>query len=248
MDVFEVKTERNRHLIKHWVRDRKRSKQAPPSTPAEQTANHELLIASKEEDSTPLTEDYADAVANIVGRLGVKARAAGISLVFAAQRPDANVMPMQRVAQGFLGVPGLASPRQHIAVLGPCRCERADCARVGGLQFRITLGELKGLFAPYDPITDGNVAALSARTETTEPHGAELDIEGRVDEVYCAAEMSTIVARTKRRRYSEASLEAGDRLLKAVKEKLLREKGDIDYATLRREGYSEAMIARLKAI
>ncbi len=31
----------------------------------------------------------------IVSRLGVKARAAGISLVFAAQRPDANVMPMQ---------------------------------------------------------------------------------------------------------------------------------------------------------
>jgi DNA segregation ATPase FtsK/SpoIIIE, S-DNA-T family len=34
-------------------------------------------------------------VANIVGRLGVKARAAGIALVFAAQRPDANMMPMQ---------------------------------------------------------------------------------------------------------------------------------------------------------
>jgi hypothetical protein len=60
--------------------------------------------------------------------------------------------------------------------------------------------------------------------------------------------MSTTVARTKRRRYSEASLVGGDRLLKAVKEKLLREKGDIDYATLRRDGYSEAMIARLKAI
>jgi DNA segregation ATPase FtsK/SpoIIIE, S-DNA-T family len=42
-----------------------------------------------------LTPHYADAVADIVGRLGVKARAAGISLVFAAQRPDANVMPMQ---------------------------------------------------------------------------------------------------------------------------------------------------------
>jgi DNA segregation ATPase FtsK/SpoIIIE, S-DNA-T family len=42
-----------------------------------------------------MTEDYADAVASIVGRLGVKARAAGISLVFGAQRPDANVMPMQ---------------------------------------------------------------------------------------------------------------------------------------------------------
>ncbi|MBI4657423.1 MAG: DNA translocase FtsK, partial [Verrucomicrobia bacterium] len=42
-----------------------------------------------------LTEDYAKAVADVVGRLGVKARAAGISLVFAAQRPDVNVMPMQ---------------------------------------------------------------------------------------------------------------------------------------------------------
>jgi S-DNA-T family DNA segregation ATPase FtsK/SpoIIIE len=42
-----------------------------------------------------MTPDYADAVSNVVGRLGVKARAAGISLVFAAQRPDANVMPMQ---------------------------------------------------------------------------------------------------------------------------------------------------------
>jgi S-DNA-T family DNA segregation ATPase FtsK/SpoIIIE len=42
-----------------------------------------------------MTEDYAQAVSNTVSRLGVKARAAGISLVFAAQRPDANVMPMQ---------------------------------------------------------------------------------------------------------------------------------------------------------
>ena len=42
-----------------------------------------------------MMESYANAVANIVSRLGVKARAAGISLVFAAQRPDANVMPMQ---------------------------------------------------------------------------------------------------------------------------------------------------------
>lgn len=42
-----------------------------------------------------MTPDYSEAVSDIVGRLGVKARAAGISLVFAAQRPDANVMPMQ---------------------------------------------------------------------------------------------------------------------------------------------------------
>jgi len=42
-----------------------------------------------------LTENYKDAVSAIVQRLGVKARAAGIYLIFAAQRPDANVMPMQ---------------------------------------------------------------------------------------------------------------------------------------------------------
>lgn len=42
-----------------------------------------------------MVDEYKDEVTNIVGRLGVKARAAGIHLVFAAQRPDANVMPMQ---------------------------------------------------------------------------------------------------------------------------------------------------------
>ncbi|MGU3420732.1 FtsK/SpoIIIE domain-containing protein [Methylobacterium sp. D54C] len=42
-----------------------------------------------------LVEEYKREVAATVGRLGVKARAAGIHLIFAAQRPDANVMPMQ---------------------------------------------------------------------------------------------------------------------------------------------------------
>lgn len=42
-----------------------------------------------------MIEDYKEEVSTLVGRLGVKARAAGIYLVFAAQRPDANVMPMQ---------------------------------------------------------------------------------------------------------------------------------------------------------
>lgn len=45
------------------------------------------------------TEEYAKAVPNIVGRLSVKARAAGIFLVFAAQRPDKDVMPMQLRSQ-----------------------------------------------------------------------------------------------------------------------------------------------------
>jgi len=56
----------------------------------------------------------------------------------------------------------------------------------------------------------------------------------------------TAPARTKK--YSRASLEAADRLLKAVKEKLIREKGKIDYAALRRDGYSEQLIDRLKEI
>jgi len=42
-----------------------------------------------------LTEEYKEAVTSNVSRLGVKARAAGMHLIFAAQRPDANVMPMQ---------------------------------------------------------------------------------------------------------------------------------------------------------
>jgi hypothetical protein len=42
-----------------------------------------------------LTDNYKAAVESVVGRLGVKARAAGIFLIFAAQRPDAGVMPMQ---------------------------------------------------------------------------------------------------------------------------------------------------------
>jgi DNA segregation ATPase FtsK/SpoIIIE, S-DNA-T family len=42
-----------------------------------------------------MTDEYSQTVSNVVSRLGVKARAAGIFLIFAAQRPDSNVMPMQ---------------------------------------------------------------------------------------------------------------------------------------------------------
>jgi len=42
-----------------------------------------------------LIDSYKQAVSALVQRLGVKARAAGIHLIFAAQRPDANVLPVQ---------------------------------------------------------------------------------------------------------------------------------------------------------
>jgi hypothetical protein len=60
--------------------------------------------------------------------------------------------------------------------------------------------------------------------------------------------MSATATRSKKQPYSRTSLEAADRLLKATKEKLLAEHGKIDYAALRRDGYSEKLIARLKEI
>jgi hypothetical protein len=55
-------------------------------------------------------------------------------------------------------------------------------------------------------------------------------------------------ATTENKKFSRESFEAADRLLKAVKGKILREKGKVDYAALRRNGYSETLIARLKEI
>jgi S-DNA-T family DNA segregation ATPase FtsK/SpoIIIE len=46
-----------------------------------------------------MIKEYKEAVAKTVGRLGVKARAAGIFLIFAAQRPDDTVMPLQLRSQ-----------------------------------------------------------------------------------------------------------------------------------------------------
>ena len=42
--------------------------------------------------------------------------------------------------------------------------------------------------------------------------------------------------------------DATDRLLSATKKKMLREKGSIDYDQLARDGFSVAMIERLKAL
>ena len=59
--------------------------------------------------------------------------------------------------------------------------------------------------------------------------------------------MGTAVA-PKRQKYALESLKAGDKLLKAIKDELRAKNEKIDYDKLRRDGYSEAMIARLKQL
>ncbi|EJO5053321.1 TPA: DNA translocase FtsK [Pseudomonas aeruginosa] len=54
-----------------------------------------LFLVHDEFTDWMLDPDYKAAVGAAVQRLGVKARAAGIHLFFAAQRPDKDVMPMQ---------------------------------------------------------------------------------------------------------------------------------------------------------
>jgi len=60
--------------------------------------------------------------------------------------------------------------------------------------------------------------------------------------------MNGTVSVVSKKKYSQASLEGADRLLKAVKDKLIRENGKIDYNELPRDGYSEELISRLKRI
>lgn len=52
----------------------------------------------------------------------------------------------------------------------------------------------------------------------------------------------------KQKQASAVFADATDRLLREAKKKMLREKGRIDYAKLARDGFSPAMIERLKAL
>lgn len=71
----------------------------------------------------------------------------------------------------------------------------------------------------------------------------------RSDAILYRRKMSTVLtAGTKKKKYSRAGLDAADRLLKAVKDKIVREKGKVDYTVLRRQGYSEETITRLKEL
>lgn len=54
-----------------------------------------IILVHDEFADWMLDDNYKGVVSAAVARLGVKARAAGIHLIFAAQRPDKDVMPMQ---------------------------------------------------------------------------------------------------------------------------------------------------------
>jgi hypothetical protein len=59
---------------------------------------------------------------------------------------------------------------------------------------------------------------------------------------------ATVATKPKPQKFSLESLRAGDRLLKAIKDGLRKKGEKIDYNKLRRDGYSDAMIARLKEL
>jgi hypothetical protein len=60
--------------------------------------------------------------------------------------------------------------------------------------------------------------------------------------------MPLVVAKSKEKKIDATMGDATDRLLIAAKKKMLREKGRIDYDKLARDGFSAAMIERLKAL
>ena len=60
--------------------------------------------------------------------------------------------------------------------------------------------------------------------------------------------MPVITKRFKSRQANNVIPDATDRLLRAAKRKMLRDHGRIDYELLAREGFSPAMIERLKTL
>jgi len=81
------------------------------------------------------------------------------------------------------------------------------------------------------------------------PAGAgERSIAGILPANILHCNMPLVAAKSKGKKTSTVIADATDRLLRAVKQKMLRENGRIDYDQLAREGYSAQMIARLKTL
>jgi DNA segregation ATPase FtsK/SpoIIIE, S-DNA-T family len=105
-----------------------------------------------------LTDEYKEAVTSNVSRLGVKARAAGMHLVFAAQRPDANVMPIQlRDNLGNRLILKVASVGTSEIALGVKGAERL--LGLGHLAARL-VGEPAIIYAQAPFLSDGDIDAV----------------------------------------------------------------------------------------
>lgn len=100
-----------------------------------------------------MVDEYKAQVSAVVGRLGVKARAAGIYLVFAAQRPDANVMPMQlRANLGNRLILKVDSQGTSEIALGEAGAERL----LGHGHLMVKLDELSGFSYVQVPLAEPN--------------------------------------------------------------------------------------------
>lgn len=120
MGVDYVALEDLPHMREKIITEKERSRQVLEGLVEEMESRYRLFAAARARDlptynakSAPesrlpmvflvhdefadwmLDDEYKSAVGAAVQRLGVKARAAGIHLIFAAQRPDKDVMPMQ---------------------------------------------------------------------------------------------------------------------------------------------------------
>ncbi len=94
-EVLEALVQEMEDRYRAFAKARARDLPTYNSKVSEQERLPMLFLVHDEFADWMLDDAYKAAVGAAVQRLGVKARAAGIHLIFAAQRPDKDVMPMQ---------------------------------------------------------------------------------------------------------------------------------------------------------
>jgi len=94
-DVLEALVQEMEDRYRAFAKARARDLPTYNSKVSEQERLPMVFLVHDEFADWMLDDAYKAAVGAAVQRLGVKARAAGIHLIFAAQRPDKDVMPMQ---------------------------------------------------------------------------------------------------------------------------------------------------------
>jgi DNA segregation ATPase FtsK/SpoIIIE, S-DNA-T family len=95
IEVMEFLVEEMDARYRKFVKQKAQNLQSYNSKVSEDERLPIIWLVHDEFAEWMLVDEYKTAVSSAVQRLGVKARAAGIYLIFAAQRPDANVLPVQ---------------------------------------------------------------------------------------------------------------------------------------------------------